>query len=371
MPSDEARHAVARAAIASRYDDVAEALRQRPARFSLDPTEIDEALRLVDRCRRLSDDRQRLLHVTDDLEDDERIARDQLVGLLDDQSSGEIVRRLTPTPAGPDTIGPTTSADDPDGRTATPRLAIWVLGGFRLAVGEQVVVGGPDDRSTPVLRYLACCQGAGAHKEQLADRFWPDAMPRAARRNVHQSIYTIRQLLGSHGAEAELVFANDHYRLGRSQVWRDIDELAWHVEQGRRLRGTGDDQLALRHFREADLLYTGELLADHPYDEWAYSMREHHRVLHREAAAALLDLHGAASDHLSIIHLARRLLELDPADEDACRRLMDAHITSGQHHLAALAFTNLVDYLRDNHGLEPSPETVLAAAPLTDHSRLQ
>lgn len=363
MPSDAALQAVTQAANASRYDDVVRALRQCPGDLPLGQAEIDEALHLADRCRRLSADRQRLQHVTNDLEHDERAARDQLFALLGDRAPG-----CTGARSGPATTGPEPETDAPLWPTGIPRLALWILGGFRLAVDGQVIVGGDEDRSTPVLRYLACAEGVGVHKEQLADRFWPEATARVARRNLHQSIYTIRRQLGSHGAEDELVFANDHYRLGRGEVWRDIDDLARHLEQGRRLRSTGKDQPALDHLRQADLLYGGEFLADHPYDEWAYSMREHYRMLHREAAALLLDLYAERSDHLSIMHLTRRLLDLDPADEDACRRLMEAHVTCGQHHLAVMTFSNLVEYLRDSHGLEPAQQTIDAGRSLmTEH----
>ncbi len=365
MPSDAVREAVTKAAIASRYDEVVRALRDRPDDLSLDQAELDEALRLADWCRRLSADRQRLQHVTNDLELDEQTVRDQLFGLL-----GGRVHRETATRAPQPARRPELDPDTPQRPTETPRLALWVLGRFRLAVGGQVIIGGHDDRSTPVLRYLACNRGAGVHKEQLADRFWPGATARVARRNLHQSIYTIRRQLGGHGAETELVYANDHYRLGRGEVWRDIDDLTRHLEEGRRLRGIGKGQLALSHLRQADLLYEGELLADHPYDEWAYSMREHYRILHREAAAALLDVYTELSDHVSIVQVTRRLLDLDPADEDACRRLMAAQSSCGQHHLAAMTFTNLVEYLRDSHGLEPSHETAQAARSLTIDNRI-
>ncbi len=341
----------------SRYDDAAAALQDNAAELQLSDSAAEQATRLAERCRRLAIDRERLVQVLNDLESDEHTTRDELLALLG--TTAEPPHATSPADVIIDTNPPPRSD-----RAETSRLSLWLLGSFRLAIDGQLVIGGDDDRSTPVLRFLACTDSAGVHKEQLADRFWPEATTRVARRNLHQAIYTIRRTLSRHGAETELVFANDHYRLGSSSVWRDTDELARCVETGRRRRSDGQDDLAQAAFEQADRLYVGELLADHPYDEWAYTIREQNRILHREAAAGMLDHHITASDNLSIIRLANRLLQLDPGDEDACRRLMSAHLALGQSHLAAMAFATQAEHLRDNHGLEPSPETIELARPL-------
>ena len=174
-------------------------------------------------------------------------------------------------------------------------------------------------------------------------------------------------MLARYGAESELIFANDHYRLGASlRPWRDVDELTRWISTVRTARRAGDHSTAMAACQQADFVYGGEFLADYPYDQWATGQREHYRVLHREAAAALLSYHAAVDDHCSILQLATRLLALDPCDEDACRHLMRAHFALGQAHLAAMAFVGLTDQLQQLYELEPSQQTVDLARSLND-----
>ena len=140
--------------------------------------------------------------------------------------------------------------------------------------------------------------------------------------------------------------------------WRDADELTKWVDVGRAARQVDDRSDAVAAFARADLAYDGKFLADHPFDEWAAPTREHFRVLHREAATALLGHHLGAKDYCALLQLSSRLLSFDPADEDACRYLMMARVALGQPHLASMAFAQIVETVRDRYGVHPAPDTV-------------
>lgn len=331
---------------------------------------IRSANPLIRRCLRLAADRQRLEVVLDGLERDEYGARQELLALLGADTPPHPYMTVEPEP---DLLAATGSSLEPQtvsegaerARTGAERnhdppcLAIWLLGGFKVTAQGHVVVGQESDKGSTVFRFLATLAPPGAHKEQLAAKFWPEADTRTARRNLHQAIYSIRRMLGRFGAESELVFANDHYKLGGSpRPWRDVDELTKWVETARSARRAGDDSASITAFRRADLVYTGEFLADYPYDEWAVGQREHFRTLHREAGAALLASRSAEDDHCSVLQLATRLLTFDPCDEDACRHLMKAHFALGQAHLATMAFIALSEHLDQVLELQPSQQTI-------------
>jgi len=58
-----------------------------------------------------------------------------------------------------------------------------------------------------------------------------------------------------------------------------------------------------------------------------------------------------------VIGLAWRVLENDPAHEDAYRLLMRAHATLGERSTALRLYARCVTVLREELGVEPLPET--------------
>lgn len=324
---------------------------------------IVEALALTERCLRLARDRQQLSLVQENLGEDESARRQQLL---------ELLGRSTASAA---EVGPRSEQrhhSDSNPGPGEPNLSIWLLGQFKIAARGRLIVGTENGLSSCVLRFLAAAAPGAIHKEVLASQFWPDSGSSAARRNLHQAIYTIRRMLSRFGAEPDLVFVNDHYRLGvPGLIWRDVDELTHWVDVGRVRRREGNEDAAFGAFQRADLVYTGPFLDDHPYDDWVQAPREHYRSCHREAAAALLGHHAAADDPCAVLQVASRLLSLDPSDEDACRHLMRAHAHLGQSHLAMMAFTTQAAHLRDVLGVEPCPESLALALALSERRVLR
>ncbi len=357
-----------------KYELAARTLLAIRSRAKSDHSAYDHAASLASRCQRLATDRGRLQRVIDDLQDDEETMRSEIASMLGlslhygpgPSSSATIPEPTTTEPTTPEPTIPEPPPVMAVDRPVKPGLSIWLLGSFRLAFQGDLLVGANAGRSSAVLRYLAALPAGGVHKEQLADRFWPDADPRTGRRNVHQAVYTIRRVLARGGAEDELVFANDHYALGHADRWRDVDELSNWLDAGRRARSMNDPATALAAHRRAYVIYDGEFLAEHPYDEWAEGARQHYRALQREAAATLLDHHRRSGDPCGRLEVANRLLSLDATDEDACRHLMAAHAELGQPHLAEMAFKRLGDVLQSDLGTMPTDETVTLAQALTE-----
>ncbi len=91
--------------------------------------------------------------------------------------------------------------------------------------------------------------------------------------------------------------------------------------------------------RKAASLYAGDLLPDERYEEWAAGPREHLRCLLVEV--------------LRQGRLWQRLLEHEPADEEAHRALMREHAERGDRAAALLQFERLRHALAPL-GLEPS-----------------
>jgi DNA-binding SARP family transcriptional activator len=110
-------------------------------------------------------------------------------------------------------------------------------------------------------------------------------------------------------------------------------------------------------YQQAFDLYLGDYLEDSPYDEWTIVTRNRLRMNFVEIAHRLGDLRlvqGSADEAISV---SQRLLELDPADEAAHRRIMSCQHARGQRNLALRQYRTCVDAVRDEYELLPSPET--------------
>ena len=299
---------------------------------------------LVERIQSLDAERRRLDRRQREIEADERQLMVELARLTassspDDPAEPHVTQR-------PDPVSP-----------AEHELRISLLGPFGVRGGAgspEVEVCG--ELPSAVLRYLAAMGCSGVHKERLADEFWPDVGPRAARRSLHQAVYTIRRALAAAGADDQLRYANDRYVLGGPGCCRDIDELEEWSERFRAARRDDRVAEAIEAARRVETLYRGDLLADHPYDEWATGLRQRYRALHDDAVAFLLGQLDRSGDHQAVAEVAERALAIDPAHEEAGRFLVRARLILGQRRQALLAMESLRRALAEI-GLAPSAET--------------
>ncbi|HEX5689001.1 MAG TPA: bacterial transcriptional activator domain-containing protein, partial [Roseiflexaceae bacterium] len=142
-----------------------------------------------------------------------------------------------------------------------------------------------------------------------------------------------------------------------SDIQIDAADFAAAAAEGQRAERRGQRQAAAAAFRRAVSLYGGSYLPDNTYEDWTVVERERLAMLFNDAAlrlgALLLD-EGAAHE---VIGLGWRVLENDPAQEDAYRLLMRAHAVLGERSSALRLYARCVAVLRDELGVEPLPET--------------
>lgn len=340
------------------------------------------AIDLIDRCERLVDTRKSIEKAVDALRAEEHADVEELLDVVAStplaESTGRLIGRHDIEP-GPDRSrrpdhgrfdGGRPDGGRPDGEDEGSMpgdvgLAIHLFGPFRIRKDGRAIDIGSRDRASEILRYLASAPDTGVHKDELVDRFWPDAADRAGKRSLHQAIYTLRRTLATHGAADELRFEGDRYSFGGPDRWRDVDRLDRCVDRARAIvagrSSAGPDDAVGAALRaageEGHRLYRGHLLTDHPYDEWAESLREHHRSRHRELMAHLLDSYRDDGRPADVVRLGEWLLELDPADEDAARQVMQAQVGLGRPDAAAATFGRQAAHLQREIGVAPSQQS--------------
>src|SRR3954468_22443954 len=141
-------------------------------------------------------------------------------------------------------------------------VSVTLLGGFAAAVDGTTV---PDTawrlkKARALVKLLALASGHRLHREQAMDVLWGDRPPAAAANNLHQAVHVARRALGPGAIEVR-----DELLSLAARV--DVDQLELAAAYARRVGTPGAYGAALA-------LYSGELLPENRYDDWAEARRE-------------------------------------------------------------------------------------------------
>jgi DNA-binding SARP family transcriptional activator len=198
-----------------------------------------------------------------------------------------------------------------------------------------------------LLVYLAL-HPHGAHRDQIIDALWPEQAPEQGRNRLWRAAADARHHLG----DTTLTRENEHYRLDRTQVTVDLDELENFVAE----LGDRADEGALPLLEQALGLFGGEPLAgsDLPWGE--NEQRRLHAVqldlLERAGAA-----HLAAGDPTRALAYAERGLVQEPYNEKVVRVAMRAEAALGLRTAIVARYEHLCQLLDAQLGLQPQRET--------------
>jgi len=158
-----------------------------------------------------------------------------------------------------------------------PSVSLELLGGFSCHV-DGVRVADTVWRlkkARDLVKVLALAESHTLHREQLMDALWPDRDPTSAANNLNQAVHAARRVLGRNRLTL------------RDQVLR-LDAVV-DVDQFRIAADRAADQGTREAYRCALALYSGDLLPENRYDDWA---QDHFDTL----AAIRLSVHnGLAS----------------------------------------------------------------------------
>ena len=148
---------------------------------------------------------------------------------------------------------------------------------------------------------------------------WPDD-PEPSRLGARLSVQlsTVRRILGG-GVIAD----RDAVRLDPDTASIDLAQFQAAIAAGR--------------LREAVAMYRGPFLPEDLYEPWAEAPRDRSRASYAAALSSLATDAADRRDHDAVIELAQRLLEADPYNSDAHRRLIEALDRSGHHGAAQQA----------------------------------
>src|SRR3954453_17471708 len=80
-------------------------------------------------------------------------------------------------------------------RNMPPQLRASFLGLFRVTRDDKNIAGFESDKMRALLAYLIVESGRPHQRESLAALLWPDQADTAARQNLRQALYIVRQAI--------------------------------------------------------------------------------------------------------------------------------------------------------------------------------
>jgi DNA-binding SARP family transcriptional activator len=237
-----------------------------------------------------------------------------------------------------------------------PPVAIRTLGGFEVCVEGTPVPAWRSRKARDLLRILLSRRGRPIARERLIDLLWhgdDEDQARLAHR-LSVALSTLRGVLdpGRRAPSDHFVLADGcGVALDVGHVSIDLELFLGEAAHGLRLRekGTMADTRAV--LASAERRYTGDFLADEPYEDWAGSTREEARAAYLHTTRALADLCRQAGRVDDAVRYLLRLLDHDPFDERGHLDLVETLAEAGRHgesrraqarYLAAMAEIGVV-----------------------------
>ncbi len=230
-------------------------------------------------------------------------------------------------------------------------LHLSLFGAFQATLNGKPIVNFRSAKTQGLLVYLALTSGQAQARDELAALFWPEEPDTVAKKNLRQSLYRLRQLLGETEETERPFLLITHATVqfnAASDYHLDVDDFsaAWERED-----------LATAVARYGDELLPSFGCDSDPFDDW---LRQERDRLQRQALGALLALtaqHLAQAEYLEAEALARRQLALEPWREEAHRQLMQALALRGERSAALAQYDRCRAILDTELGVEPSTQT--------------
>jgi DNA-binding SARP family transcriptional activator len=235
-------------------------------------------------------------------------------------------------------------------------VRIGLLGDFTVTVGDRKV----DEKAwrlrkaASLIKLLALAPGHRIHRERAMDLLWPKLGIRAASNNLRQALHVARRKLHPDpeiNSRYLSVSGEQLVMCPQGQLWVDVEAFEEAAETAR----SSKDPAA---YRTAIELYSGELLPEDRYEEWAESRRQE---LGRTFLSLLVELAGLyeerGEDAVPAIQALQRVLAEEPTNEEAHVGLMRLYASSGRSGEALRQYVRLSEALSSGLGMEPSTST--------------
>jgi predicted ATPase/DNA-binding SARP family transcriptional activator/class 3 adenylate cyclase/Tfp pilus assembly protein PilF len=243
---------------------------------------------------------------------------------------------------------------------------ITLFGRLRAEGAGRAITRFRSQQTGALLAYLADHCHRAHHRDELIERFWPDADMHAGRRNLSTALSSLRQQIEPPETgtvppapcqEPGALFLVDRsfIQLNPRRITVDVAEFEAALRCAERAPTPAERQ---RYLTQAIEAYGGELLIGH-YDTWILERRERLAEQWFAALGELLRCLEESGDRARAVEFARRGVAADRLREGAQRDLMRLLAGAGQPEAALRQYRDLERALKEE--LETTPEDATRA----------
>ena len=241
-------------------------------------------------------------------------------------------------------------------------LKLSLLGSFQARLDNQPVDKFQSDKARGLLAYLIIEAEQSHRRDKLAGLLWPDYPNKNARDNLRHTLANLRLILDDRQREIPLLLSDRHnIRLNpKAHFDCDITRFRAGVSSSAQIE-VGN--VNLEALREAVAVYRGSFLEGfylpdcESFEEWISFTRERFQREAQAALKALAQYHEEEADFQNALVYTKRLLTLDPLEEECYRTVMRLLAHTGQRSAALAQYENCVRMLRNEFGIDPENET--------------
>lgn len=226
-----------------------------------------------------------------------------------------------------------------------------LLGEFSLFAADGVRINLPGRKHQALLAYLALSANKTVSRERVLGLLWGSRSDEQARASLRGVLSEIRRSLQD--------YDDSPIDADRGNIYLDGKRVEIDAEQ--LLAATRET--SLESLAAAVDLYQGDLLEsvnlnEQGFEEWKQTEQQNAKSAFRKLLAKYLGMLEAEDRGEEIEQAAARLLELDPADEEAHRALMRLYHRQGKASQVQRQFELCRDRLRAQYSTDVSAETL-------------
>jgi len=249
----------------------------------------------------------------------------------------------------------------------TRDLSLTLFGPLQLSINSEPIREIASDKVRGLLAYLAVESDHAHRRDTLVEIFWPNRAIGTGRNNLKQALSNLRKALGDRNAASPyLLVSRDKIQFNKdSSSWIDTNAFIELIElsKAHNHQSLGACEHCEQLLQNAAEIYQGDFLSafsladSHSFEEWALLNREAFRRRMSDALQRLVKLYEERGDFSEACKYARRVVKLEPWNEENHRLLMRLLMLSGRRSEALRQYQACEVIMADEFGIEPARET--------------
>ena len=245
-----------------------------------------------------------------------------------------------------------------------PMLRIETLGNFRVSRGEHVITDSEWERNSArnLLKAIVSQGSKKVPRDVLIEELWPEHAPDTAEKNFKVTLHRLRKSLEP---QMDRTFGSSYVHLHDNLVSLneerceiDIETFSSLVTKGRSEEEKGESKAAESLYEQAIALYKGDFLPQDLYAPWAEEKRNRAKLNYigiLQRLGSMYEERGATKKAISFYTMA---MDIDPTQEDVCRRVMTLCHEKGHRNQALKAYERCRRALESELDTEPEASTI-------------